>query len=101
MPLPYLMYTPDSDPEVHIWHIQKAIKEIGETENDDIVNLNRFTLRDVIFKWGENFMQSHPRCCFRRTCRGIMQEISYNAEWWTCSHDVNRAQEEPTKHVEV
>jgi len=32
----------------------------------DIVNLFCFTLKDVIPKWEENFMQSHPGCTFTK-----------------------------------
>jgi hypothetical protein len=29
-----------------------------------IINLFSFTLKDIIFEWGENCVQDHPKCTF-------------------------------------
>jgi hypothetical protein len=32
----------------------------------NIINLFGFTFRDIIFEWGENFIQDHPNCTFEK-----------------------------------
>jgi hypothetical protein len=60
--LSYPIYSIRIDIDAHVWVFWKAIQVNGEKQNVDIVNLVCFTLRYVISKWGENFMQSHPNC---------------------------------------
>ncbi len=43
---------------------QKAIQANGERNDLDIINIFCFILKDVISKWGESFMQPHPKCTF-------------------------------------
>jgi hypothetical protein len=32
----------------------------------NIINLFGFILKDVISKWGENYIQDHPNCIFEK-----------------------------------
>jgi len=57
-------YVKDIDPHVHIKVFKKVIKVNGEIVEFDIINLFGFTLKDNIFKWGENYVQNHPNCTF-------------------------------------
>jgi hypothetical protein len=43
---------------------KKAIKANGETMEANIINMFGFTLRDIIFEWGENYIQNHPNCIY-------------------------------------
>jgi hypothetical protein len=43
---------------------KKAINANSEIVEFDIINLFSFTLKDNIFKWGENYVQDHPNCTF-------------------------------------
>jgi hypothetical protein len=62
--LQYPTYVKDIDPDVHIKVFKKAIKANGETMEANMINLFGFTLKDNIFKWGENYDQDHPNCNF-------------------------------------
>jgi hypothetical protein len=62
--LQYPTYVKDTDPNAHIKIFKKAIKAIGETMEANIINLFGFTLRDNIYKWGENYVQDHSNCTF-------------------------------------
>jgi hypothetical protein len=64
--LPYLIYTIGTDLDAHVHVFQKVIQTNGEKNDADIINLFYFTIKDAISKWGENFMQSHPRCIFAK-----------------------------------
>jgi hypothetical protein len=54
------------DPYVHVCVFHKAIKANGERNDVDIINLFCFTRHDVISEWGENFMEAHPICKFKK-----------------------------------
>jgi hypothetical protein len=32
----------------------------------DNINLFGFILKDIIFEWGENYVQDHPNCTFEK-----------------------------------
>jgi len=57
--LQYPTYVKDIDPYVHIKLFKKAIKTNSEIMEAAIINLFGFTLRDNIFKGGENFVEYH------------------------------------------
>jgi hypothetical protein len=54
----------DSNLDAHIKVFKKVIKAYGKTIKVDIINLFSFTLKKKILKWGENFVQDHPKCTF-------------------------------------
>jgi hypothetical protein len=58
--LQYPTYVKDIDPYAHIKLFKKAIRTNSEIVEVDIINLFGFTLRDNIFKGGENFVEDHP-----------------------------------------
>ncbi len=62
--IPYPIYNAGTDLDAHVQVFQKAIQANGERNDLDILNLFCFILKDAISKWGEIFMQSHPRCTF-------------------------------------
>jgi hypothetical protein len=64
MKLQYPTYVKDTDPKVHIRVFKKAIKANVETVEVGIMNLFGFTLRDIIFEWGKNYVQDHPNYIF-------------------------------------
>jgi len=39
----------DFDPDVHVRVFKATIRANGKTENEEIVNLFRFTLKDIVF----------------------------------------------------
>jgi hypothetical protein len=43
--------------------------------------LSRKTLRYAILKWGENFMQSHPKCFF------VELEVVFCKQYWIMQID--------------
>jgi hypothetical protein len=53
----------DLDAQIRIF--KKAIKANGEIIEADIVNLFGFILKDNIFEWGENYIQTHPNCTLK------------------------------------
>jgi hypothetical protein len=54
------MYAFDYDIDVYLRVFIKAwIKVNGEIFLINFVNLFGFILKDIVFEWGENFMQSH------------------------------------------
>ncbi len=62
--LQYPSYVKNIDLDVHIRIFKKTIKVNGETMEADIINLFSFTLKDIIFEWGENCVQDHPNYTF-------------------------------------
>jgi hypothetical protein len=60
----YPTYVKNTDLNVHIRILKKAIKANGEIMKVDIINLFGFTLRDNISKWGEKCVQDHPNYIF-------------------------------------
>jgi hypothetical protein len=62
--LPYLPYVKNIDPNAHIQMFKSTTKTDGEIEDEDIANMFLFTLRDIIFKWGQNSLREHPNCMF-------------------------------------
>jgi hypothetical protein len=48
-PFNYLEYVKDFDPDVHVRVFKATIRANGKTENEEIVNLFRFTLKDIVF----------------------------------------------------
>jgi hypothetical protein len=62
--LQYPTYVKDTDLDVHIKVFKKVIKVNGEIVEVDIINLFGFTLKDSIYKWGENFVQDHLSSTF-------------------------------------
>jgi hypothetical protein len=44
--------------------VQIYNKNQWRDRNEDIVNMFLFTLRDIIFKWGQNSLGEHPNCIF-------------------------------------
>jgi hypothetical protein len=60
----YPTYVKNTNLNVHIRILKKAIKANGEIMKVDIINLFGFTLRDNISKWGEKCVQDHPNYIF-------------------------------------
>ncbi len=75
MKLQYPTYVKDTNPDAHIRVFKKAIKANGETMEVDIINLFRFTLRDSIFEWGENYVQDPSKMHFWKVGTNILQVI--------------------------
>jgi hypothetical protein len=61
---PCPIYNVGIDLDAHVLEFQKTIQANAEKNDPDIVNLFCVTLRDAISKWGENFVQYHPKCTF-------------------------------------
>jgi hypothetical protein len=53
--------------DAHIRVLKKVIKVNGETMEVDIINMFGFNLMDIIFEWGENYVQDHPNCTFKES----------------------------------
>jgi hypothetical protein len=64
LPLKYLEYVKDSNPDAHVKKNKVAIRANGETKDVRIVNMFSFTLRDVVFDWCNNYMGDYPYCIF-------------------------------------
>jgi hypothetical protein len=64
MKLQYPTYVKDTDLDEHIRVFKKANKANGETIEPGIINLFGFNFRDIIFEWGENYIQDHPNYIF-------------------------------------
>ncbi len=64
MKLQHPTYVKDTDPDTHNRVFKKAIKVNDEIVEVDIINIFGFTLKDNIYKWGENYVQDHPNCTF-------------------------------------
>ncbi len=62
--LPYLPYVKNINPNAHIQVFKSTTKTNGEIEDEDIVNMFLFMLRDIILKWGQNSLGKHPNCMF-------------------------------------
>jgi hypothetical protein len=73
--LKYPTYVKDTNPNVHIKVLKKAIKANGEIMEANIINMFGFILIDSIFEWGENYVQDHPNCTFEELeqefCKGF------------------------------
>ncbi len=54
----------DFDPDVHVRVFKAAIKVNGEIEDVKIVNMFRFTLKDIVCDWCNNYMGDYPYCTF-------------------------------------
>jgi hypothetical protein len=75
MKLQYPTYVKDTHPNVHIRVFKKAIKANGETMEANIINLFGFILKDSIFDWGENYVQSHPNCTFEELEQAFFKQF--------------------------
>ncbi len=99
--LKYPTYVKDTNPNVHIKVLKKAIKANGEIMEANIINMFGFILIDSIFEWGENYVQDHPNCTFEELeqefCKGFRtvknDEEVYVQLWNT--------QQQIVEHVEV
>ncbi len=56
--LQYPTYVKDIDPNAHIRVFKKATKANDEIVESDIINLFGFTFGDIVFEWGENYVQN-------------------------------------------
>ena len=69
--LPYPLYQAGTDPDAHIRVFKKAIRANRETEDDEMINLFCYTLRDAVSEWGENFLNSYPGCNFEMITKAL------------------------------
>ncbi len=49
---------------VHVQVFNVAIILNGETINEEIMNKFKFTFRDNVFNWCNNYMHDYPNCKF-------------------------------------
>jgi hypothetical protein len=52
------------DMHVHVQVFNVAIILNGETINEEIMNKFKFTFRDNVFNWCNNYMHDYPNCKF-------------------------------------
>ncbi len=62
--LNYPKYVKDVDPNAHVKVFKVVIKANGETNDEEIVNLFSFSLRDTVSNWCNNYMGNYPNCIF-------------------------------------
>ncbi len=60
--LQYPTYVKDTNLDVHIKVLKKAIIVNGEIMELNIINMFGLTFKDTIFEWGENFVHDNPNC---------------------------------------
>jgi hypothetical protein len=63
-PLNYLKNVKNSNPNAHVKVFKATIKVNSETNDAKNVNLFRFTLKDIVSNWNNNYMGDYPNCTF-------------------------------------
>ncbi len=59
-------YVKDSDLDIHVKVFRVAIRANGEIDDEKIINLFSFTLRDIMFNWCNNYMGDYPDYIFAK-----------------------------------
>lgn len=59
------MYEEDSDPDAHVIAFERALRPNGETEEEEIINLFRTTLKKGPQKWHDKFLRAAPHSTWR------------------------------------